>query len=112
MESSAIEDTSILDINKENDRVRFVGKLKSFDKSIGTFIIEDNGIEITCIQNYKENIEFNPGELVIVTGRSIPADSSFEIRAESMEKIDINDYNTYKKYLKIRKDLLNNGSGI
>ncbi|MCL4398328.1 hypothetical protein M1137_00825 [Candidatus Parvarchaeota archaeon] len=111
MENQTTKDTQIKEIREENVRVRFVGKLVSFDDKTGVFEVEDDGLRLTCLPNYQEQIKLEPSEIVLVTGRSIAADSSFEIRADKVEKININDYNNYKKYLTIRNNLLNgNGS--
>ncbi|MEM0143217.1 MAG: hypothetical protein QXL94_04615 [Candidatus Parvarchaeum sp.] len=113
MENQVIKDTEIKQIREDNLRIRFVGKVVSFDDKTGVFEVEEDAIKITCLPNYQENIKLEPSELVIVTGRSIAADSSFEVRADSVEKIDINDYNNYKKYLIVRNNLLiSDGSRI
>jgi hypothetical protein len=111
MENQVIKDTEIKEIKEDNARIRFIGKVISFDDKTGVFEVEDDNQRITCLPNYQENIKLEPEDLVIVTGRSIAADSSFEVRADKTEKININDYNNYKKYLIIRNDLLSsNGS--
>ena len=111
MESQVIKDTEIKGIKEDSARVRFVGKVLSFDDKTGMFEVEDDGQKITCLPNYQENVKLEPADLVLVTGRSIAADSSFEVRADKAEKININDYNNYKKYLIIRNNLLDgNGS--
>lgn len=110
MESQAITDTSIDNLKTENMRVRFAGKVVSFDEKTGMFEVEDGGAKTTCLPNYQENPALKSADIVLVTGRTVAADSSFEIRADRAEKININEYNNYKKYLKIRDDLLSNGS--
>ena len=107
MENQVIKDTEIKEIKEDNARIRFIGKVISFDDKTGVFEVEDDNQRITCLPNYQENIKLEPEDLVIVTGRSIAADSSFEVRADKTEKININDYNNYKKYLIIRNNLLN-----
>ncbi|MGC8533491.1 MAG: hypothetical protein ACP5MV_02575 [Candidatus Parvarchaeum sp.] len=111
MENQVIKDTEIKDIKEDGARVRFVGKVFSYDDKTGIFELENEGQKMTCLPNYQENVKLEPTELVLVTGRGIAADSSFEVRADKVEKISINDYNNYKKYLIIRNNLLNsNGS--
>lgn len=106
MENQIIVDTEIKAINENNSRVRVVGKVLSLDDKTGIFEIEDEDHKITCMSPAGET-HINPSDLVLVTGRAIAADSSFEIRSESVQSINIGDYNNYKKYLKIRNNLLN-----
>jgi hypothetical protein len=106
MENQVIKDTEIKEIKEDNARVRFVGKVVSFDDKTSMFEVEDEGQKITCLPNYQEDVRLEPAELVLITGRSIAADSSFEVRVDKAEKININDYNNYKKYLIIRNNLL------
>ncbi|MCL4391576.1 MAG: hypothetical protein M1284_02380 [Candidatus Parvarchaeota archaeon] len=106
MESQIIKDSEIAEIKEDNTRVRFVGKIMSFDEKTGMFEVEDGNSRVTCLPNYQESTVFQVSDLVMVTGRVIAADSSFEVRADIAEKININDYNNYKKYLKIRNNLL------
>lgn len=111
MENQVIKDTEIKEIKEDNVRIRFVGKILSYDDKTGMFEVEDGGQRITCLPNYQENIKLEPSELVLVTGKSIAADSAFEVRADKAENININDYNNYKKYLITRNNILHsNGS--
>jgi hypothetical protein len=111
MENQVIKDTEIKGIKEDNVRVRFVGKVASFDDKTGMFEVENGDQRITCLPNYQESVKLGMSELVLVTGKSVAADSSFEVRADSVKKININDYTNYEKYLIIRRDLLiNNGS--
>jgi hypothetical protein len=107
MENQVITDTKIGEIKQDNIRVRIVGRVVSFDEKTGIFELEDDEQKITCMANMSES-HTSPQDLVLVTGRAIAADSSFEVRADSVESINIKDYNNYKKYLKIRNNLLNN----
>ena len=109
MENQTIKDTDISGIKDNNSKVRIVGKVLSFDEKTGIFEIEDEGSKLTCMAEPSSYGEI-PNGLVLVTGRAISADSSFEIRADSVQSINMTEYNNYKKYLKIRNNLLNNGS--
>ncbi len=112
MESQIIKDIEIKQIKEDNSKVRVIGKVISSDEKTGIFEIEDEGSKLTCMSM----MGITPpkiGEMVIVTGRTVSTDSSFELRIEAIQSININDYNNYKRYLKIRDDLLNNyGSRI
>ena len=111
MENQVIKDTEIKEIKEDNLRVRFPGKITSVDDKTGVFDVEDGGLTLTCLPNYQENVKLEISKPVIITGRTIAADSSFEVRVDKVEEININDYNNYKKYLIIRNDLLSsNGS--
>ncbi len=105
MENQIISDTEIKSIKENDSKVRIVGKVTSFDEKTGIFEVSDEESKMTCMSGTNE-INVKPSDLVLVTGRAIVADSSFEIRAEAVETIDINEYNNYKKYLKIRNNLL------
>ncbi|EGD71929.1 MAG: Nucleic acid binding OB-fold tRNA/helicase-type [Candidatus Parvarchaeum acidophilus ARMAN-5_'5-way FS'] len=109
MENQIIEDTSITEIKEDNSRIRIVGKVISFDDKTGIFELEDGDSRITCMSNLV-SLSIKPLDLVLVTGRAISADSAFEIRADSVQSININDYTNYNKYLKIRRELTSNGS--
>lgn len=114
MENNVIKDRLLSTIDKASDvRVRIVGTIESLDDKIGTFVLADGSIKITCLPPLNSAYQPKNGDLVTLVGRVVPADNSeIEIRTESLEKISEKDYNSYNKYLKIRGDLLNNGSRV
>lgn len=112
MENNVIKDRTLSSINKtEDNRVRVVGTVKDIDPKIGTFKISDEGVEITCLPPAAGLNEVSSGDFAVISGKVLPAgENEIEIRCEHAEKIGKNDIDEYHKYLKIRNDLLNNGS--
>ena len=112
MENNVIKDRKLSDINKaEDNRVRVIGAISDIDPKIGTFKISDGGVEITCLPPAQGLNGVSAGDFSVISGRVLPAgENEIEIRCEYIERIDRNDVDEYHKYLKIRNDLLNNGS--
>lgn len=114
MESNVIIDRLLSTIEKTSDiRVRVVGVIEHVEEKIGTFVISDKSIKITCLPPVASSNQPKKGELVTLVGRIMPTDNNeIEIRTESLDKISERDYDSYNKYLKIRGELLNNGSRV
>ncbi len=112
MESNSIQDRTLATVNKETDsKIRVVGSIESVDESIGTFVITDSGINVTCLPPVSSESKPRKGQLVTVVGRVVPAgNDDIEIRTDYIEDITDEDYKTYNSYLKQRGDLLSNGS--
>ncbi|MCL5009828.1 MAG: hypothetical protein M1433_02535 [Candidatus Parvarchaeota archaeon] len=112
MENSIITDRSLSTIDKSKDyKVRVVGTVESIDEGIGTFVLSDGGVKITCLPPVSPNEKPEKGEKVTVVGRVAQAgNDEVEIRTDHIERISEADYENYNKYLKQRRDLLSNGS--
>ncbi len=111
MESKVIADKSLGDITAEDTRVRFVGKVEKID-DIGMFDVSEGDKKVTCLPPVSVKPNIGKGDFVLVTGRVALGDSKedFEVRTDSVRKISGEERDNYNKYLKIRSELLNNGS--
>lgn len=108
MENNAIKDRSLGTLDKSSDiRARVVGIVESVEEKIGTFVLSDKTIKITCLPPVNASSPPKKGELITLVGRVMPTDNGeIEIRTESFEKISEKDYDSYNKYLKLRNDLI------
>lgn len=99
-------------MNKSSDvRIRLVGTIESVDEKIGTFVLIDAGSKVTCLPPINPSARPQVNDMVTLVGRVVLTDNDeIEIRTESVQKISEKDYDSYNKYLKIRGDLLSNGS--
>ncbi|MCW1293804.1 MAG: hypothetical protein OH316_00010 [Candidatus Parvarchaeota archaeon] len=107
-----IIDCSIEDINRlEEVRIRTVGEVMNVDE-IGIFIIKDErDNKIVCMPSPDMKDKPNISDLVCVTGKIVKSDGGPELRVDNIEKISEKDADNFNKYLKIRGELLDNGSG-
>ncbi|MCL5101566.1 MAG: hypothetical protein M1348_03070 [Candidatus Parvarchaeota archaeon] len=109
-----IRDRLLSTIDKSSDvRVRVVGKVTALDEKIGTFVLSDGASRVTCLPPLNKSYLPQTDELVTLVGRVAYADNDeVEIRTDFLEKISQKDYDSYNKYLKIRGNLLHDGSGV
>lgn len=105
-------DRSIETIDKNNDiRIRVVGKIQAVDEKTGTFELVDGSFKLTCLPPVNQTTVPVKNESVVVSGKIAHAgNDEFELRTEHLEKISEKEYGEYHKYLKLRWELLNNGS--
>lgn len=112
MENNTIQDRTLGTIDTEKDsKVRVVGVIESVDDSIGTFVLSDEDVKVTCLPPVSSDTTPKKGERITLVGRAVKAgNDEMEIRTDHIEQISEEDYKTYNSYLKKRSTLLNNGS--
>ena len=112
MENNIISDRSLENIDVLSDiRVRVVGTVATVDTKIGTFELSCGEKKITCLPPLSQKYHPRTADNVTLVGRIVSTDNNeIEIRTESVAKISKEELNSYVKYLKLRDELLNNGS--
>ncbi len=98
---------------EENARIRTVVRVEDIDESSGTFVVSNHsGIKVTCLPSPGFRINFGKGDFITLFGIVLPADEKeIEIRVEKADKISEKEYMSFSKYLNLRNELLNHGSG-
>ena len=109
---ATVVDCKVEDISSmEEARVRTIGKVVNVD-DVGIFIIEgENGAKIVCMPSPDMTEKPDVSDLVCITGKVVKSDGGAELRVDDFKKVDERDANNFNKYLKIRGELLDNGSG-
>jgi hypothetical protein len=112
MENNIIKDRLLGNIDVLSDvRVRVVGTISNVDTKIGTFELVYEEKRVTCLPPISQKYHPLIGDNVTLVGRIVPTDNNeIEIRTESVAKISKEELDSYIKYLKLRNEVLNNGS--
>lgn len=114
MEYKAVVECSLSNIPKEeNTRIRTVGMVYEVQDG-GVFVITDGtGVKVTCVPSADFGGDVRKGDFITVFGMVLPVDEKdVEVRAEGIGTITEKEYMGFTKYLNLKNELLNDGSGV